>query len=152
MLVSLLKLLLEGIVLHLRYLAYETVYSPFMSCKDVGFFILHQRSFVCDHFKCFFHLWGHGGPDWEQEFKRWQLECQQEWILVSPSKARAKLGLLAMKKPPAKSSPKTSLGAKKKLRFATFINYEACKGYHYPASSQDCLTIREAGYVVNSDE
>ena len=99
----------------------DRVFSFHVSCKDVGFFILHQRSFVCDHFKCFFHLWGHGGPYWEQEFKRWQLECQQEWILVSPSKARATLGLLAMQNPPAKSSLKSTMGAKKKLRFATLI-------------------------------
>ena len=55
----------------------DRVFSFHVSCKDVGFFILHQRSFVCDHFKCFFHLWGRGGPDCEKEFKVWQLECQQ---------------------------------------------------------------------------
>ena len=70
----------------------DQVFSFHVSCKEVGFFILHQRSFVCPKFKCFFHLWGHGGSDWMKEFRLWQIECNEEWTVVSPSKRRAKLG------------------------------------------------------------
>ena len=53
----------------------DQVFAFNVSCKEVGFFILHQRSFVCLQFKCYFHLCGHGGPDWEKEFRLWQVEC-----------------------------------------------------------------------------
>lgn len=101
----------------------DRVFSFNVSCKEVGFFILHQKSFVCPQFKCYFNLWGHGGSDSEKEFRLWQSECQEEWTLVSPSKRRATLGLQAMQKPPSKSALKTSTGqsSKKKLRFATFL-------------------------------
>lgn len=109
----------------------------------MGFFILHQRTFVCPQFKCFFHLWGHGGPDWEKEFRAWQIECQEEWTLVSPSKRRARLGLEAMKKAPAKSYLRSFVPdpMKKSLRFATFLNYDACKGYRYPATAEEISTV-----------
>ena len=41
----------------------DRVFSFHVSCKEVGFFILHQRNHVCSQFKCHFHLWGHGGPN-----------------------------------------------------------------------------------------
>jgi hypothetical protein len=32
---------------------------------------LNKRSFTCSKFKCFFHLWGAGGPNWRREFHLW---------------------------------------------------------------------------------
>ena len=74
----------------------ERVFGFHVSCKAVALTIPKPRSFSCDHFKCFFHLWGNGGTNWGCEFKLWKLECDVEWVIVSPSKHRAALGLLAM--------------------------------------------------------
>ena len=41
----------------------DKVFSFYVSCKKVGLYILQLRSFACMHFKCYFHLWGHGGPN-----------------------------------------------------------------------------------------
>ena len=131
------------------------VFSFNVSCKEVGFFILHQRSFVCPQFKCFFHLWGHGGPDWEKEFRLWQSECNQEWTLVSPSKRRARLGLEAMQNALTKSSLcSRSSGSisHNHVKFATFMKYPARKGYNYGPTATEVATIREAGYEVSERE
>ena len=40
----------------------DKVYSFQVSCKQVGFFIVDLCSYACTHFKCYFHLWGNGGP------------------------------------------------------------------------------------------
>ena len=131
------------------------VFSFNVSCKEVGFFILHQRSFVCDQFKCFFHHWGHGGPDWQKEFRLWQSECQEEWVLVSPSKRRARLGLEAMKHAPPKSSLRARAAKslpKKHATFATFLQYPTRKGYSYGPSADEVTTVRADGYHVSSHE
>jgi hypothetical protein len=77
----------------------------------------------------FFHLWGLEGPNWKREFVAWQKECNKEWTLVSPSKRRVQLGLLAMKTTPLKSAMKSANGAKRKLQFASDMVYVARKGY-----------------------
>jgi hypothetical protein len=46
----------------------ERVFSFCVSSKDVGFHILKLKRYSCPQFKCFFHLWGHGGPNREREF------------------------------------------------------------------------------------
>ena len=66
----------------------DKVYSFHVSCKQVGFIIMDLRSFACDLFKCYFHLWGNGGPNWIRELLIWRKECDAEWILVSPTKRR----------------------------------------------------------------
>ena len=126
-----------------------------MSCKEVGFFISHQRSFVCPQFKCFFHLWGHGGPDWEKEFRLWQSECNQEWTLVSPSKRRARLGLEAMKHALTKSSlcsRSSGPHPHNHVKFATFMKYPARKGYNYGPTATEVVTVWEAGYEFSERE
>jgi hypothetical protein len=64
----------------------DRVFSFCVSCKEVGFHVLKLRKFSCTQFKCYFHLWGHGGPNWRWEFQRWQKESEEEWTLVSPSR------------------------------------------------------------------
>ena len=66
----------------------ERVFRFSVASKAVGFLVNSLRVFSSAEFKCFFHLWGNGGPSWQREFKFWQSECQQEWILVSPNKKR----------------------------------------------------------------
>ena len=126
----------------------DKVFSFIVSCKRVGLLILQLRSFACPQFKCFFHLWGNGGPNWKREFIIWKKECDAEWILISPSKRRASLGLIAMHKPPSRSALRSGSGSKKKISFATFQQYNVCKGYSYPASPGMVDDVIHAGYTV----
>jgi hypothetical protein len=50
----------------------DRVFSFAVSSKEVGFHILKLKKFSCSHFKCYFYLWGRGGPNWTWEFQRWQ--------------------------------------------------------------------------------
>jgi hypothetical protein len=90
-----------------------------------------MRWFNCDKFKCFFHLWSDGGPNWRGEFALWQKECAQECILVSPSKRTVQLGIAAMKKAAPKPAVKHTLATNRSLKLAPIIQYEACKGYSH---------------------
>jgi hypothetical protein len=71
----------------------ERVYSFVVSSKHVGFEVLNLKSYVCPKFKCYFHLWGNGGPNWTREFNVWQKECKEEWTPVSPSRRRMQLAM-----------------------------------------------------------
>ena len=64
------------------------------------------------------------------------------------------MGMEAMHHRPSKSSLRSGhpSSPKKRLSFATFINYPARKGYSYNPTRIDVQTIREAGYVVGSHE
>ena len=141
----------SAIDLHVDHIK-DKVYSFHVSCKQVGFLIMDLRSYACDLFKCYFHLWGNGGPNWIRELRIWRKECDAEWILVSPTKRQSSLGLLAMNKPPVRSAIKTATSARKKLYFATFERYSACKGYRYPAT-QECIDfMTDAGYNLPAHE
>ena len=74
-----------------------------VSCMQVGFKVYNLKSFACKQFKCFFHLWGRGGPNWKREFFLWQKEQDLEWTIVSPIKLRTQLALKAMQQPIIKS-------------------------------------------------
>ncbi|KAM0890502.1 hypothetical protein ACQ4PT_027029 [Festuca glaucescens] len=87
-------------------------------------------------FKCFFHLWGRGGPNWRWEFDRWQKENAAEWTLVSSSKHILQHGLSALKRQAPKSILSQAHKTGKKLVFADSINYDACLGYQDPKSSK----------------
>jgi hypothetical protein len=54
--------------------------------KAIGFMIYHLRSFSCPSFKCFFHLWGLGGPNWRLVFSCWSDEQASEWQIVNHRK------------------------------------------------------------------
>jgi hypothetical protein len=109
----------------------DRVFSFTVSNKEVGFHILKLRKFSCAHFKCFFYLWGRGGPNWTWEFQRWQREMEEEWTLVSPSKKIMQHGLAALKK----QMPKPILNQKNRANITRSwsllknIGYEACLGY-----------------------
>ena len=51
------------------FLIKDKVFGFQVSCKAVAMIIISLRSFACDHFKCYFHLWSNGGPNWGREFK-----------------------------------------------------------------------------------
>jgi hypothetical protein len=75
----------------------ERAFSFCVANKDVGFHILKLRKFICPQFKCFFNLWGRGGPNWKREFLQWQIETDAEWTVVSPSKRHVALGMATLK-------------------------------------------------------
>lgn len=57
-----------------------------------------------------------------------------------------------MHRPPPKPAIRSGSSVHKKLSFATFQNYEACRGYRYPAT-QNCIeTASIAGYDPPSRE
>jgi hypothetical protein len=92
-------------------LVWDRVFLFTVASKKVGFCIVQKRSFKCDKFTCYFHLWSSGGPNWLREFHIWQKECAQEWTLISPSKLRVQKGMEALAKPRPKSAVKhTHLG------------------------------------------
>ena len=62
---------------------HDRVFSFTVSSKDVGFMVLAKKYYSCPHFKCYFHLWGFGGPNWTREYVLWQKECAGEWILMN---------------------------------------------------------------------
>jgi hypothetical protein len=55
--------------------------------KAVGFLIQRKFSYECDYFKCYFHLWGSGGPNWIREESAWIKEMDQEWNIVTRKKS-----------------------------------------------------------------
>jgi hypothetical protein len=104
-----------------------------VSCKQIGFQVYNLKKFECKQFKCFFHLWGFGGPNWQNEFSEWQRECREEWTLVSPTKKRAHLGLQALKLGAPKSIlRKSNHISNRRLIFSDSISYAAWKGYQDP--------------------
>jgi hypothetical protein len=126
--------------LKVSYIA-ERVFSFVVSSKKFGFEILNLCSHNCPQFKCYFHLWGLGGPNWSHEFKQWQRECNEEWTLVSPSKCHMQMGLTALRiakpKPAIKFAGKLDTLVKKKLSFASKLDYTACKGYKSTEAVED---------------
>jgi hypothetical protein len=106
-----------------------------VNAKSMGFMVHDLRSFSCAQFKCYFHLWGYGGPNWSKEFSLWQKECDNDWVLISPGKKRATQAMNALKKKPPRpifKHAQSSELAKKKLVFAENISYSACSGYSAP--------------------
>jgi hypothetical protein len=45
--------------------------------------IYHLKYFSCPSFKCFFHLWGMEGANWQWEFSTWSEEQASEWHVVT---------------------------------------------------------------------
>ena len=125
-------------------LLHGRTFSFNVSCKSVGFHIYNLRKFECPQFKCFFHLWGRGGPNWKKEFNAWQKERAEEWILVSPSKRRVQLGHNALKSAVPRSSIKSGKAPRRKLKFSENISYVACKGY----SDREVLLKEDSHHTI----
>ncbi|TVT99539.1 hypothetical protein EJB05_55088, partial [Eragrostis curvula] len=68
----------------------DRVFKFSVASKKVGFYIYNLKSYECDAFKVLFHLWGHGGPQSQQEASRWESEQDAEWTTVTYKKNRGK--------------------------------------------------------------
>ena len=66
----------------------DRVFKFAVSSKQVGFLICNLRSIDCKLFKCYFHLWGHGGPNWMREEKIWHHQMNAEWSQVGARRSR----------------------------------------------------------------
>ena len=128
----------------------DRVFSFCVSCKDVGFHILKLRKFSCAQFKCFFSLWGRGGPNWRREFSLWQKEVESEWILVSPSKKIMQHGLSALKHKAGRSILSSARPSCKRLTFADSLSYQACIGYQDPVVRKKSGVIFPDSFVTDS--
>jgi hypothetical protein len=73
----------------------ERVFSFVVSSKNVGFEILNLKSYACPDFKCYFHLWGFGGPNWTREFGcgSWNVKKSGLWS-VPPNAVSRKVWML----------------------------------------------------------
>jgi hypothetical protein len=60
----------------------DRVFSFSMISKAMGFMIYKILSFSCLSFKCYFHLWGFGGPPCIREHQSWFDENASEWHYV----------------------------------------------------------------------
>jgi hypothetical protein len=111
---------------------YDRVFRFSVASRHVGFMVYSIRKFSTEQFKCYFHLWGFGGPNWRKEFASWQQECNEEWTLVSPNKKRTASALNALHKKPDRpilQHKNSAVSVKKFLSFAEVLVYEACTGY-----------------------
>jgi hypothetical protein len=113
----------------------DRVFSFCVANKNVGFHILKLRRFCCQQFKCYFYLRGRGGPNWQWEFSNWKKQCDDDWILVSPSNITVQKGLKALQKKAHHSILSKVHNVNKKLQFADSIAYDACLGYKPPSLS-----------------
>jgi hypothetical protein len=121
----------------------DRVFSFRVASKEVGFYIIQKRIFIAEKFKCYFHLWSNGGPNWKREFASWQQDNNQQWTLVSPSRRRVNMGMNALNLPVPKPALKHTAPVNKKLVFAEEIHYEAKKGYAADISGKDNLHLYE---------
>ena len=66
-------------------LLYDRTFQFSVFSKAIGFFIYNLKSYTFQQFKCYFHLWGAGGPNWRHEFNLWNHEEDASWTMVSQS-------------------------------------------------------------------
>jgi hypothetical protein len=71
------------------------------------------------------------------EFKKWHLETEAEWTLVSPSKKRIQVAMNDMKCYIPKPIVRTDKSVHKSLKFADSLEYTTCKGYNKPSTPGD---------------
>jgi hypothetical protein len=69
---------------------YGRVFQSLVVSCNVGFQIVNTISFSCTEYTLFFHLWGHGGPNWKLEFRNFSKEEAAQWILVLHKHDKAK--------------------------------------------------------------
>jgi hypothetical protein len=52
--------------------------------------LLHLKRITTPHFDVYFHLWHDGGAKWNREFRKWQVEAEASWQLVTRKKKEKK--------------------------------------------------------------
>ena len=65
----------------------DRVFRFSVASYQVGFHIYNLRSFECQDFKVFFHLWHNGGPNFKVECRNWCIEQAAKWMEVSKRKS-----------------------------------------------------------------
>jgi hypothetical protein len=60
----------------------DRVFRFVVASKNVGFHIYNLRSFACEQYHIFFNLWGNGGANWVQEFRKYLAKEDDQWTLV----------------------------------------------------------------------
>lgn len=68
--------------LHVVFLS-DRVFRFSVSSPDVGFHIYKLKSFECEQFRLFFHLWNGGGPNYALEYRRWLDKESASWFTIS---------------------------------------------------------------------
>jgi hypothetical protein len=58
----------------------ERVFSFTVATQSIGFYILHKRLYRCEKFKCFFHLWSDGGPNWRRELSSGKMNVSKNGL------------------------------------------------------------------------
>lgn len=66
----------------------DRVFRFSVSSRWVGFHIFKLRSFECNLFKVFFHLWGNGGPRWISEWKAYCKEEASSWSSAASGRSK----------------------------------------------------------------
>lgn len=75
-----------GTASHFKVLClHDRTFQFIVASKLIGFFIHNLRSYSCDLYSLFFHLWGNGGPNWRIQFSRFQEEERISWKSVQSS-------------------------------------------------------------------
>jgi hypothetical protein len=64
----------------------DHVFKVTVFSRAVGFMVYNLRSYSCQSFLCYFHLWGFGGPNWQREHSLWTYEEQSNWHSVTRQK------------------------------------------------------------------
>jgi hypothetical protein len=85
-------------MIHTTYI-HDQVFSFNVISKAISFMIYNLSLFSCPAFKCFFHLWGFGGPQWIREHRSWLKEIESEWHYV-PSRSSSSCLLTGAKSIP----------------------------------------------------
>jgi hypothetical protein len=67
------------------------VFKFIVASCNVGFHFFNLKSFSCEQYKVFFHLYGNGGPHWMSEYKKFIDEEEASWLLVTNRKANSSL-------------------------------------------------------------
>jgi hypothetical protein len=66
----------------------DRVFKFVVASRNVGFHIFNRRSFTCEQYKIFFHLWSNGGAHWISELNNYEQEEEDQWTTVLSKKDR----------------------------------------------------------------
>jgi hypothetical protein len=66
-----------------------------VASKAVGLAATDLKRITTPHFDVYFHLWHDGGAKWNREFRKWQVEAEASWQLVTRKKKEKKVKLEA---------------------------------------------------------
>jgi hypothetical protein len=69
----------------------ERILKFMVASKNVGFHVYNLKSFSYDEYHIFFNLWGHGGPNWQQEYRNFLAEEDKQWTVVHHRKFKEKI-------------------------------------------------------------